>query len=277
MKSHKPTTPSRRQLTSLDYKAVTSTGLAHKALLRPLAKKAGRNNKGRITVRHKGGGNKRMYREIDFRQGKLNIPARVETIEYDPNRNAFIGLVVYKDGERRYIILPEGLAVGNEILTAEKTDIKPGNRLTLKNIPVGTQIHNIELLPKEGGKIIKAAGSAAIVMGLEGNYAILKMPSGEVRKVLAECYASVGAVSNSEFRTINIGKAGRNRWLGIRPTVRGTAMNPCDHPYGGGEGRQPRGTRRPKTLWGKVTGGHKTRRKKKWSNVLILQRRKISK
>lgn len=276
MKSHKPTTPSRRQLTSLDYKVVTSTGIPHKALLKPLAKNAGRNNKGRITVRHKGGGNKRLYREIDFRQNKFNIPARVETIEYDPNRNAFIGLVVYKDGERRYIILPEGLPVGNEIVTAEKTEIKAGNRLTLKNIPVGTQIHNIELLPKEGGKIIKAAGSAAIVMGLEGKYAILKMSSGEVRKVLAECYASVGAVSNSEFRTINIGKAGRNRWLGIRPTVRGTAMNPCDHPYGGGEGRQPRGTRRPKTLWGKVTGGHKTRRKKKWSNVLILQRRKIS-
>lgn len=277
MKSHKPTTPSRRQLTSLDYKAVTTTGISHKALLKPLAKNAGRNNKGRITVRHKGGGNKRLYREIDFRQNKFNVPARVETIEYDPNRNAFIGLVVYKDGERRYVILPEGLSVGNEIVTAEKTEIKAGNRLTLKNIPVGTQIHNIELLPKQGGKIIKAAGSAAIVMGLEGNYAILKMPSGEVRKVLSECYASVGAVSNSEFRTINIGKAGRNRWLGVRPTVRGTAMNPCDHPYGGGEGRQPRGTRRPKTLWGKVTGGHKTRRKKKWSNVLILQRRKISK
>lgn len=277
MKSHKPTTPSRRQLTSLDYKVVTTTGISHKALLKPLAKNAGRNNKGRITVRHKGGGNKRLYREIDFRQNKFNVPARVETIEYDPNRNAFIGLVVYKDGERRYVILPEGLSVGNEIVTAEKTEIKAGNRLTLKNIPVGTQIHNIELLPKQGGKIIKAAGSAAIVMGLEGNYAILKMPSGEVRKVLSECYASVGAVSNSEFRTINIGKAGRNRWLGVRPTVRGTAMNPCDHPYGGGEGRQPRGTRRPKTLWGKVTGGHKTRRKKKWSNVLILQRRKISK
>ncbi|MDP2855708.1 MAG: 50S ribosomal protein L2 [bacterium] len=277
MKSHKPTTPSRRQLTSLDYKAVTTTGISHKALLRPLAKNAGRNNKGRITVRHKGGGNKRLYREIDFRQNKFNVPARVETIEYDPNRNAFIGLVVYKDGERRYIILPEGLLVGNEIVTSEKTEIKAGNRLTLKNIPVGTQIHNIELLPKQGGKIVKAAGSAAIVMGLEGKYAILKMPSGEVRKALSECYASVGAVSNSEFRTINIGKAGRNRWLGIRPTVRGTAMNPCDHPYGGGEGRQPRGTRRPKTLWGKVTGGHKTRRKKKWSNVLILQRRKISK
>ena len=277
MKSHKPTTPSRRQLTSLDYKAVTTTGISHKALLKPLAKNAGRNNKGRITVRHKGGGNKRLYREIDFRQNKFNVPARVETIEYDPNRNAFIGLVVYKDGERRYVILPEGLSVGNEIVTAEKTEIKAGNRLTLKNIPVGTQIHNIELLPKQGGKIIKAAGSAAIVMGLEGNYAILKMPSGEVRKVLSECYASVGAVSNSEFRTMNIGKAGRNRWLGVRPTVRGTAMNPCDHPYGGGEGRQPRGTRRPKTLWGKVTGGHKTRRKKKWSNVLILQRRKISK
>jgi len=274
MKNYRPTTPSRRQLTSIDYKKETTTGVPHKALLKPLVNNAGRNQKGRITVRHQGGGNKRLYRQIDFKQDKFNIPAKVETIEYDPNRNAFIGLIIYKDGERRYILLPEGLKVGGEIITAEKADIQPGNRLFLKNIPIGTQIHNIELLPRGGGKIIKSAGSAATVMGLEGKYAILKMPSGEVRKILADCYASIGAVSNSEFRTINIGKAGRQRWLGIRPTVRGSAMNPCDHPYGGGEGRQPRGTRKPKTLWGKVTGGHKTRRKTKWSNVLIVQKRK---
>lgn len=274
MKNYRPTTPSRRQLTSIDYKKETTTGVPHKALLKPLVNNAGRNQKGRITVRHQGGGNKRLYRQIDFKQDKFNIPAKVETIEYDPNRNAFIGLIIYKDGERRYILLPEGLKVGGEIITAEKADIQPGNRLFLKNIPIGTQIHNIELLPRGGGKIIKSAGSAATVMGLEGKYAILKMPSGEVRKILAGCYASIGAVSNSEFRTINIGKAGRQRWLGIRPTVRGSAMNPCDHPYGGGEGRQPRGTRKPKTLWGKVTGGHKTRRKTKWSNVLIVQKRK---
>jgi len=274
MKNYRPTTPSRRKLTSIDYKKEITTGVPHKALLKPLVKNAGRNQKGRITMRHQGGGNKRLYRQIDFKQEKFNIFAKLQTIEYDPNRNAFIGLVIYKDGERRYILLPEGLRVGSEIIVAEKADIQPGNRLLLKNIPIGTQIHNIELLPREGGKIIKSAGSAAIVMGLEGKYVILKMPSGEVRKVLADCYASIGAVSNPEFRTINIGKAGRQRWLGIRPTVRGSAMNPCDHPYGGGEGRQPRGTRKPKTLWGKVTGGHKTRRKTKWSNVLIVQKRK---
>jgi len=274
MKNYRPTTPSRRKLTSIDYKKEITTSVPHKALLKPLVKNAGRNQKGRITVRHQGGGNKRLYRQVDFKQDKFNIFAKLQTIEYDPNRNAFIGLVIYKDGERRYILLPEGLRVGSEIIVAEKADIQPGNRLLLKNIPIGTQIHNIELLPREGGKIIKSAGSAAIVMGLEGKYVILKMPSGEVRKVLADCYASIGAVSNPEFRTINIGKAGRQRWLGIRPTVRGSAMNPCDHPYGGGEGRQPRGTRKPKTLWGKVTGGHKTRRKTKWSNVLIVQKRK---
>jgi large subunit ribosomal protein L2 len=236
--------------------------------------KAGRNNKGRITVRHQGGGVKKMYRLIDFKQDKYNIPAKVETIEYDPNRNAFISLVVYRDGERRYILNAEGMKVGQEIMVGENAPIKIGNRLPLKNILVGTAVHNIELLPKEGGKMIKTAGSMAEVMGLEGKYAMLRLPSGEVRKVLAECFATIGQISNSEFRTINIGKAGRSRHLGIRPTVRGSAMNPCDHPYGGGEGKQPRGTRKPKTLWGKVTGGHKTRRKKKWSNVLIIKRRK---
>jgi len=273
-KTYRPKTPSLRQRTSLEFRKVITTSKPHKGLLARLNEKSGRNNKGRITVRHQGGGVKKMYRLVDFKQNKFNIPAKVETIEYDPNRNAFISLILFKDGERRYILNAEGMKVGQEILVDENAPIKIGNRLLLKNIPVGTAVHNIELLPKEGGKMIKSAGSMAEVMGLEGKYAILKLSSGETRKVLAECFASIGQVSNSEFRTINIGKAGRSRHLGIRPTVRGSAMNPCDHPYGGGEGKQPRGTRKPKTLWGKVTGGHKTRKKKKWSNVLILKRRK---
>jgi len=273
-KTYRPTTPSLRQRTSLEFRKVITTDTPYKGLLARLNEKSGRNNKGRITTRHQGGGVKKMYRLVDFRQDKLNVPAKVETIEYDPNRNAFISLIVFKDGERRYVLNAEGMKVGQEIIVGENAAIKIGNRLPLKNIPVGTAVHNIELLPKEGGKMVKSAGSMAEVMGLEGKYAILKLSSGETRKVLADCFASIGQVSNSEFRTINLGKAGRSRHLGIRPTVRGSAMNPCDHPYGGGEGKQPRGTRKPKTLWGKVTGGHKTRRKKKWSNVLIIKRRK---
>ena len=273
-KTFKPTTPSLRQRTALEFRKVITTSKPYKGLLARLNEKSGRNNKGRITTRHQGGGVKKMYRLVDFKQDKLNIPAKIETIEYDPNRNAFISLIIFKDGERRYILNAEGMKVGQEIIASENAAIKIGNRLPLKNIPVGTAVHNIELLPKEGGKMIKSAGSMAEVMGLEGKYAILKLSSGETRKVLAECFASIGQVSNSEFRTINLGKAGRSRHLGIRPTVRGSAMNPCDHPYGGGEGKQPRGTKRPKTLWGKITGGRKTRRKKKWSNVLILKRRK---
>lgn len=263
-------------MSTIDYRKELRADKPFKSLLTPLPKNSGRNSKGRITVRHQGGGNKKMYRMVDFMENKFNIPGKIETIEYDPNRNAFIGRVIYKDGERRYIILPEGLVVGGEIVASEQAPIKSGNRLPLKNIPVGTPVHNIELFPQGGGKIVKSAGSSAAVMGLEGKYAILKLPSGEVRKVLAGCYASIGRVSNSEYRTLNIGKAGRQRWLGIRPTVRGTAMNPCDHPYGGGEGRQPRGTRKPKTLWGKVTGGHKTRKSTKWSNALVIKRRKLS-
>jgi large subunit ribosomal protein L2 len=274
MKKFKPTTPSRRQMTVLEYKKILTTDEPKKQLLKPLKKNAGRNSQGRITVRHQGGGNKRLYRLVDFKQDKFNIEGVVKTIEYDPNRNTFIGLISYVDGDYRYVLLPEGVEVGQKIITAENAPIKLGNRLPLKNIPVGTSVFNIEMMPRGGGKIARSAGSAAEVMGLEGKYCILKMPSGEIRKVLAECYATIGVPSNTEYRTLNIGKAGRTRWLGIRPTVRGTAMNPCDHPYGGGEGRQPRGTRRPKTAWGKVTGGHKTRKKKKWSNVLILKRRK---
>lgn len=274
IKRLKPTTPSRRHMTVLNFKEKLTGDAPYKPLLKSLKKHAGRNSKGRITVRHRGGGAKKLYRMVDFKRDRISIPAKVETIEYDPYRNAFIGLVLYKDGERRYILMPDGLKPNDEIITEDNAPIKTGNRLRLKNIPVGTPVYNIEINPDQGGKLVRSAGSKASVMGLEGKYAILKFPSSEVRKVLADCFASVGVVSNSEFRTITIGKAGRKRHLGFRPTVRGTAMNPVDHPYGGGEGRQPRGTKRPKTKWGKVTGGRKTRKKKKWSNKLILKRRK---
>jgi len=275
MKKFKPTTPSRRQMTAIEFKKILKTAKKPlKKLTAPLKKNAGRNSAGRITVRHKGGGHKKIYRLVDFKQDKINIKGVIEFVEYDPNRNVFIGLISYADGERRYVLLPEGIRKGDEIVTSETAPIKVGNRLPLKNIPVGTNVFNIELFPGSGGKLSRSAGSTAEVMGLEEKYCLLKMPSGEIRKVLAECYATIGIPSNVEYRTINIGKAGRNRWLGIRPTVRGSAMNPCDHPYGGGEGRQPRGTRKPKTAWGKVTGGRKTRKKKKWSNVLIIKRRK---
>lgn len=274
MKKYKPTTPSRRHMTTIEHREIVTTAEPLKNLTVALKQQAGRNSFGRITVRHRGGGNKKLYRLVDFKQDKFNIKGTIKEIEYDPNRNTYIGRVLYKDGEYRYILLPENIKVGDKIITTELAAITPGNRLPLKNIPVGTKVFNIELLPGAGGKIARSAGSAAEVMGLEDKYCILKMPSGEMRKVLADCYATIGAPSNSEYRTINIGKAGRTRWLSIRPTVRGTAMNPCDHPYGGGEGRQPRGTKRPKTAWGKVTGGHKTRNKKKWSNSLIIKRRK---
>ncbi len=224
-------------------------------------------------MRHQGGGNKKFYRLIDFKQDKLDIPARVETIEYDPYRTAFIAKIVYKDGERRYILASKELKAGNEIIVSENAPLKDGNRLALKNIPVGYFVFNIELNPKKGGQLSRSAGSYAQVLAQEGNYTNIKLSSGEVRKVLSEGYASIGQVSNQEYNLTNIGKAGRSRHLGIRPTVRGTAMNPVDHPYGGGEGKQPRGTRRPKTIWGKVTGGRKTRNKKKWSSKLIVKRR----
>ena len=272
MKKYKPTTPSRRQMTTVDY-GVLSAVKPEKKLLVRLPKRSGRNNQGRITMRHQGGGNKKFYRLIDFKQDKLDIPARVETIEYDPYRTAFIAKIVYKDGERRYILASKELKAGNEIIVSENAPLKDGNRLPLKNIPVGYFVFNIELNPKKGGQLSRSAGSYAQVLAQEGNYTNIKLSSGEVRKVLSEGYASIGQVSNQEYNLTNIGKAGRSRHLGIRPTVRGTAMNPVDHPYGGGEGKQPRGTRRPKTIWGKVTGGRKTRNKKKWSSKLIVKRR----
>lgn len=244
-----------------------------KKLLLPVRKKAGRGNTGRITVRHKGGGVKRHYRIIDFGQEKLNIPAKVIALEYDPNRTGFIALLEYEDKDRRYILAPQKLKVGDQIIISEKAELKPGNRIKLKNIPVGTEIHNIELEPGRGGKLARGAGTAAQVLALEGGYVHFKMPSGEVRKVPEECFASIGAISHPEWRFTKIGKAGRSRLRGIRPTVRGSAMIPPDHPHGGGEGRAPIGLKHPKTPWGKPALGVKTRRKK-WTDKYIIQRRK---
>lgn len=273
MKRFKPVTPGRRQMTVVEYKGTITTSTPFKALTMNVSKSSGRNNHGRITMRHQGGGNKRVYRMVDFRQNKIGIPGKIETVEYDPYRSAFISLVVYKDGERRYILAPKDIKVGNNIITSESADLVIGNRMCLKNIPIGHLVYNVELLPGVGGRLARSAGSYAEVLGHEGGYSNLKLSSGEVRKVKSDCFASIGQTSNPDYNLINIGKAGRSRWLGIRPTVRGTVMNPCDHPYGGGEGRQPRGTRRPKDIWGNITGGRKTRKKKKWSNKLIIQRR----
>ncbi|MBI4837505.1 MAG: 50S ribosomal protein L2 [Candidatus Portnoybacteria bacterium] len=273
IKSYKPTTPGRRGMMGIDYRSLTKKK-PEKRLTKSFLRKVGRS-KGMITVRHKGGGHKRKYRLVDFKCDKFDIPAKVAAIEYDPNRTCFIALLNYADGEKRYVLAPEGLRVGEEILSAEKTSLVVGNRLQLKYLPSGTQVHNIELQPGRGGKIVRAAGSSAMVMANESDYTHLKFPSGEVRKIRDVCRASIGQLSNIGQGTMVIGKAGRNRWLGIRPTVRGSAMNPCDHPHGGGEGRAGIGLRRgPKTPWGKQALGVKTRRKKKWSNKFIVKRRK---
>ncbi|MBI2035083.1 MAG: 50S ribosomal protein L2 [Candidatus Liptonbacteria bacterium] len=273
MKSYKPTSPGIRGTVVVDYSKLSKEA-PFKPLLKKLKDRAGRNNDGRITTRHQGGGNKKMYRSVDFREPFLNVPAKVETIEYDPYRTTFIARVVYKNGARSYILAPEGMKVGDSFIVAEKAELKPGNRMRLKNIPVGYQVHNVEIQPGKGGALARSAGSYATILAQEDGHTHLQMPSKEVRKISWESFASLGQLSNPEHNLITIGKAGRSRWLGIRPTVRGTAMNPVDHPYGGGEGRQPRGTRKPKTLWGKVTGGRKTRKKHKWSNKLIVKRRK---
>ncbi|TSC82036.1 MAG: 50S ribosomal protein L2 [Parcubacteria group bacterium Gr01-1014_20] len=272
MKSYSPRTASRRHMTNVSYSSLSDVK-PWKPLLTRLKSHAGRNSQGRITVRHQGGGNKRLYRLIDFKQLKLNSKAKVETLEYDPYRTAFIARVKYQDGVVSYILASNEMKVGDEIITAPEAPLKPGNRLELKNIPVGYQVYNVELRPLQGGRLIRSAGSFAEVLAHSNGYTDLKVASGEVRRVLWQCYASIGQVSNPEHSLVVIGKAGRSRWLGIRPTVRGKAMNPVDHPYGGGEGSTQRGTRRPKTLWGKITGGRKTRGKKKWSNRLILKRR----
>ena len=272
MKKFNPTTPVRRHMTVVDYSVLTSNE-PHKPLLRRLKTNSGRNHSGRITMRHQGGGNKKLFREVDFRLDKLNVPGRVETVEYDPYRTAFISLVVYRDGERRYILAPKDIKVGDEIVTSENAPLKTGNRLMLKNIPVGSFVHSVEMRKGSGAKIARSAGSYAEVLAHDAGLTDLRLSSKEVRRVRSDGFASLGQVSNPDWNLVNIGKAGKSRGLGIRPTVRGTVMNPVDHPYGGGEGRQPRGTKRPKTIWGKVTGGRKTRDKNKWSNKLILQRR----
>lgn len=259
-------------MTTVDYSVLT-TDKPYKPLTTRLKTHAARNNRGVITVRHHGGGNKKLYRLVDFKQNKLDVSARIETIEYDPYRSAFISRIVYVDGQRSYVLAVDGLKAGDKIVTSEKAPLKPGNRLPLNKIPIGYHVHNVELRPGAGGRVARSAGSYVEVLGHDSGYTDIKMASKEVRKILSKGLATIGQVSNTDYNLVNLGKAGRSRWLGIRPTVRGTAMNPVDHPHGGGEGRQPRGTRRPKTKWGKVTGGRKTRNKKKWSTKLITKRR----
>jgi len=273
IKPYKPTSPGRRQMTVLTFEEITKKE-PEKSLLAPLKKKAGRNVYGRITVRHRGGGHKRRYRIIDFKRDKDSIPGKVAAIEYDPNRTAFIALIHYVDGEKRYIIAPHGLKVGDVIESGENVDIKVGNALPLKNIPVGTIVHNIELIPGEGGQLVRAAGAAAQLMAKEGDYVHIRMPSGEIRLINANCRATIGQVSNIDHENIKIGKAGRSRWLGRRPAVRGSVMNPVDHPHGGGEGKAPIGHPGPLTPWGKPAVGYKTRKKGKASDKFIIKRRK---
>lgn len=261
-------------MTGILYREVLTRAEPEKTLVKGYKRHVGRNSAGRITVRHKGAGAKRLFRLVDFLFEKKDTPAKIVSVEYDPNRSAFIALAVYADGVKNYVVVPEGMKVGAKIIASEKADILPGNRLPLLNIPVGTQIYNIEVKPRGGAKLVRSAGSGAFILGHDEGMTQIKMPSGEVRKLSAACWATVGQVSNSEHNLVTIGKAGRSRWLGVRPTVRGSAMNPVDHPYGGGEGRQLRGTRRPKNLWGKGTRGVKTRHPKKYSNYLIVSRRK---
>ncbi|MEK4827271.1 50S ribosomal protein L2 [Niallia sp. FSL W8-0951] len=273
IKKYKPTSNGRRNMTSSDFSEIT-TSTPEKSLLAPLHRKGGRNNQGKLTVRHQGGGHKRQYRVIDFKRDKDGIPGRVATIEYDPNRSANIALVNYVDGEKRYILAPKNLEVGLEVMSGPEADIKPGNALPLANIPVGTVIHNIELKPGKGGQLVRSAGTSAQVLGKEGKYVLVRLNSGEVRLILATCRASIGQVGNEQHELINIGKAGRNRWLGKRPTVRGSVMNPNDHPHGGGEGRAPIGRKSPMSPWGKPTLGYKTRSKKNKSDKFIVRSRK---
>jgi len=273
MKKFKPTSPGRRFMTVQSFDEVTCTE-PERSLLAPLLRRAGRNNQGRITVRHQGGGHKRQYRIIDWKRDKDGIPATVATIEYDPNRTAYIALLNYADGAKRYIVAPHGVKVGSKVISGEDADIVVGNALPLKKIPVGTVIHNIELKPGKGAQMVRSAGSSAQLMAKEGLYALLRLPSGEDRRVHIDCRATIGQVGNLEFENLSIGKAGRSRWLGKRPTVRGVVMNPVDHPHGGGEGRAPIGRKSPLTPWGVPTLGHKTRKKKKHSDKYIVRRRK---
>lgn len=271
LKSFKPTSPGRRQMTVSTFEEITRT-TPERTLLEPLTKKAGRNNSGHISVRHQGGGHKRMFRVIDFKRNKDGIPARVASIEYDPNRSANIALLFYQDGAKTYILAPNGLQVDQMVVSGSTADIKIGNTLPLQNIPVGTLVHNVEMKPGKGAQMVRSAGESAQLMAKEGSYATLRLPSGEMRMIRIECRATIGQVGNLDHENINIGKAGRSRWLGIRPTVRGSVMNPCDHPHGGGEGRNSIG-RNPCTPWGKPALGAKTRKKKNSSNRFIVKRR----
>ena len=272
IKKYKPTTNGRRNMTSSDFAEIT-TSTPEKSLLQPLKNNAGRNNNGRITVRHQGGGHKRQYRVIDFKRNKDNVAAVVKTIEYDPNRSANIALVHYEDGVKAYILAPKGLEVGMRLVSGPEADIKVGNALPLENIPVGTVIHNIEMKPGKGGQLIRSAGTSAQVLGKEGKYVLIRLNSGEVRMILATCRATIGSVGNAQHELINIGKAGRSRWMRKRPTVRGSVMNPNDHPHGGGEGKTPIGRKAPVSPWGQPAIGYKTRNKKAKSDKLIVRRR----
>ncbi len=271
LKIYKPTSPGRRRMTGSTFEEITKKE-PERSLIRPLKRKAGRNNQGKITVRHRGGGAKRMLRLIDYKRDKIDMPGEVKAIEYDPNRSARIALIHYADGEKRYILAPLGLTVGDTILSSNEAEINPGNALPVGQIPVGTMIHNIELQPHKGGQIVRGAGTAAKIVGREGNYTLVVLPSGEIRKILARCTATIGQVGNVDHQNIILGKAGRKRWLGWRPQVRGSAMSAGDHPHGGGEGRCPRGMP-PKTPWGKPALGVKTRRRKP-SDRMIVRRRK---
>ena len=273
IKSYKPTTNGRRDMTVLVYKDEITCDTPEKSLLAPVKGKGGRNNTGRITVRHQGGGAKRKYRIIDFKRNKDNIEATVKTVEYDPNRSANIALVVYADGEKRYIIAPKDLQVGQKIVSGEQVDVRVGNCMPLMNMPVGSIIHNIEMHPGKGAQLVRSAGASAQILGREDRYVLVRLTSGEVRKILGVCRATFGVVGNADYMNVNIGKAGRTRYMGIRPTVRGSVMNPNDHPHGGGEGKAPIGRKAPLTPWGKPALGKKTRDKKKKSNELIVRRR----
>ncbi len=279
MKKYNPITAGRRQMTGIEYSKILTKKEPEKALILSLKKNAGRGNTGRITVRHHGGGAKQLYRIVDFKQEKIDMPAKVVSLEYDPYRTAFIVLIQYKDGEKRYILAPQDLKVGDEIICSEKASLSPGNRMKLKNIPVGTFVHNIEIEPGRGGKMARSAGTMIKVLAQESGFTHLEMPSSEIKKVRDECFASIGVVSNPEHSFVVIGKAGRKRLMGWRPTVRGTAMNPIDHPHGGGGsgGKTTIGMKHPKTPWGKPARGVRTRNKKKWTGKFILQRRKKKK
>ena len=272
IKSYKPTTPGRRGMTSIDYSSLSKVA-PEKSLIQPVKKNSGRNSYGRITVRHRGGGARRKYRIIDFKRNKLDMNAEVMTLEYDPNRSAFIALLKYEDGDKRYILAPHGLEVGDIVRAGADVDIKPGNALEMQNIPVGTFIHNIELYPSKGGQLVRSAGNMAQLMGKENGYALVRLPSGEMRNIPLNCMATIGQVSNIDHSNVNYGKAGRKRHMGWRPTVRGSVMNPNDHPHGGGEGKSPIGRPGPVSPWGKPTLGYKTRSKHNRSDKFIVKRR----